>query len=330
MLVARLLHAVREQEPGDWSLPLESEELPFHQALAARRNVATLRRWAEELKLALSEGRETVTGFQTLTFFLGSKERVFTGSSLRRSLQLPTLAELEARVQGRIEETVTLMKRVLERHGLTQPDVLLRVGKASKLPVVDRVLKAAFPKVRYLAPAEAKECVVRGAATPALPGRVSSGVQISRGLDRPGVRVRLPRQQGLMATTSRLGIKVIEGGRTWFHEIIGAGLAVPAEGLEVQLQGIILEPGLNLLPVLENAGHQDELVLENGHPNPDIEQLRVFEVHVPEDADPFDLEDVGLTVRLASDLALRLEVRIPGREPLTFDTIPSSDYGFNY
>ena len=134
------------------------------------------------------EGRETVTGFQTLTFFLGSKERVFTGSSLRRNLQLPTLAELEARVQGRIEETVTLMKRLLERHGLAQPDVLLRVGKASKLPVVDRVLKTAFPKVRYLAPAEAKECVVRGAATPALPGRVSSGVQISPGLDRPGHR----------------------------------------------------------------------------------------------------------------------------------------------
>lgn len=330
MLVARLLHAVREMEPGEWTLPLESEELPFHQALAARRNGATLRRWAEELKLALSEGRETVSGFQTLTFFQGAKERVFTGSSLRRSLQLPTLAELEARVQPRIEETVALMNRLLERHALTQPDVLLRVGKASKLPVVDRVLKTAFPHVRYLAPAEAKECVVRGAATPALPGRVSSGIQISRGLDRPGVRVRLPRQQGLMATTSRLGIKVIEGGRTWFHELIGAGLAVPPEGLEVQLQGIILEPGLNLLPVLENAGHLDELVLENGHPNPDIEQLRVFEVHVPDDADPLDLEDVGLTVRLAADLALRLEVRIPGREPLTFDTIPSSDYGFNY
>lgn len=330
MLVERLLVAVKAAEPGEWTLPLESEELPFHQALAARRNGATLRRWAEELKLALSEGRDTASGFQTLTFFQGLKERVFTGSSLRRSLTLPTLAELEARVQPRIEETVTLMARLLERHSLTQPDVLLRVGKGSKLPVVDRVLRAAFPQVRYLAPPEAKECVVRGAATPALPGRVSSGVQISRGMDRPGVRVRLPRQQGLMATTSRLGIKIIEGGRTWFHEIIGAGLAVPPEGLEVQLQGIILEPGLNLLPVLENAGHHDELVGENGQPNPDIEQLRVFEVNVPEDADPFDLEDVALTVRLAPDLALRLEVRIPGRDPQTFDTIPSTDYGFNY
>lgn len=329
LLVDRLLRAVRLSEnAGKVELPTEDA------SLAARTNRNTLRLWSERLKVALATQApedEVRASFQNLTFRFDGQERMLPGSMLFKQAGAPSLEEVQERVRPRLEETVEVIERLLAHHQLRQPDVLLRVGKASKLPAVDEVLRAAFPESRYITPEEAKECVVKGACTSHLPGKVGSGVQIAAGALRPSVRVRLARQQqSLTATTSRLGIKIVDAGQAYFHELVGAGVAIPPDGLTVTLPGVVLNPGMNVLPVLENTGLEDRLLDDGGRPNPDIETIRRFDIDVPEDMDPYELEEVELIFRVLPDLSLRLTLRLEGHEPMEFEPIAATDYGKGY
>ncbi len=329
LLVERLLRAVRLSEnAGKVELPGEDA------SLAARTNRNTLRLWAERLKVALASRApedEVRATFQNLTFRFDGQERMVPGSFLFKQAGAPLLEEVQERVRPRLQETVEVIARLLANHQLAQPDVLLRVGKASKLPAVDEVLRAAYPACRYVTPEEAKECVVKGACTTHLPGKVGSGVQIAAGALRPSVRVRLARQQqSLTATTSRLGIKVVDAGHAYFHELVGAGVAIPPEGLTVTLPGVVLQPGMNVLPVLENTGLEERLLDVEGRPNPDIETIRQFDIEVPDEMDPFELEEVELTFRVLPDLSLRLTLTLEGHEPMEFEPIASTDYGKAY
>lgn len=328
LLVERLLRAVRLSESAS------RIELPTEDAsLAPRTNRNTLRLWSERLKVALASKAsedEVRATFQNLTFRFDGQERMVPGSLLFKQAGAPGLAEVQDRVRPRLEETVEVILRLLANHQLEQPDVLLRVGKASKLPAVDEVLRAAFPQSRYVTPEEAKECVVKGACTTHLPGRVGAGVQIAAGLLRPSVRVRLARQQqSLTATTSRLGIKVVDAGQAFFHELVGAGVAIPPEGLTMTVP-VVLVPGMNVLPVLENTGLEERLLDEEGRPNPDIETIRHFDIEVPEEMDPFELEEVELSFRVLPDLSLRLTLTLEGHEPMEFEPIAATDYGKGY
>ncbi|MCE7872901.1 hypothetical protein DYH09_21325 [bacterium CPR1] len=329
LLVQRLLRAVRLSESaGKIELPSDDS------SLSARTNRNTLRLWAERLKVALASGAtedELRTTFQNLTFSFDGQERMLPGSLLFKQAGAPSLDEVQEPVRPRLLETVEVIRRLLASHALEQPDVLLRVGKASKLPVVDEVLRKAFPASRYVTPEEAKECVVKGASTTHMPGRVGTGVQISAGTQRPSVRVRLARnQQSLTATTSRLGIKVFEAGQAYFHELVGAGVAIPPEGKTVTVSGLVLHPGMNVLPVLENTGLVDRMLDEQGRPNPDIQSIRQFEIEVPEEMDPFELEEVELTFRVLPDLSLRLSLALEGRDQMELEPIAATDYGRGY
>ncbi|MEW6282528.1 MAG: hypothetical protein AB1758_28220, partial [Candidatus Eremiobacterota bacterium] len=177
--------------------------------------------------------------------------------------------------------------------------------------------RASFPGARYVTPEDAKECVVKGACTTR-----RAGVEVDRG-NRPSVRIRFGRHEVLTATTSRLGIQVNDAEGAWFHELVGAGVAIPEEGLTVVLE-MVLQPGLNVLPVLENAGLEDRL------PNPDVEVIRKFEIALPEELDPLDLEEVQLTFTVLPDMALKVRVNVPTHQELEFDTIAATEYGRGY
>jgi hypothetical protein len=127
-----------------------------------------------------------------------------------------------------------------------------------------------------------------------------------------------------------LGIKVFEAGQAYFHELVGAGVAIPPEGKTVTVSGLVLHPGMNVLPVLENTGLVDRMLDELGKSNPDIQSIRQFEIEVPEDMDPFDLEEVELTFRVLPDLSLRLSLALEGHDPMELEPIAATDYGRGY
>lgn len=332
LLANRLLAAVRALEPESTVvLPLGEELEAPEMALTGRRNLNLMRNWAERLKVLLSEGagEEAIRAtFQSVHFWVDGAEQLIPGTVLWKQAGYPSLDEIQQGIAPRLEGSVAIVARLLEQHQQDEPEVVLRVGRASKLPLVEQVLQKAYPRARHLAPERAKQCVVEGAATFPIPGHAGGGVQLSRGARRAGVRVRL-RSSSLVATTSRLGLKVVEGAGAYFHEVIAAGVPVPRNGLRATLPGVVLAPGENYLQILENAGYEDSLVL-NGRPNPDIDVVRQATVSIPTEADPLDLEEVEVEFILGPDLSLELEVRVHGLDPIRLDTIPSSEMGTRY
>ncbi|CAN0171679.1 unnamed protein product, partial [Phaeothamnion confervicola] len=208
-------------------------------SVTGRRNEALLTAWAEELKIAMVSGQtadELLLSLPSLHFDEDGKEKLVAASSLRRALTLPTLEELQERVRPTLHETLRRAARLVSRHGLEKPDLVVQVGQSCLLPAVEETLREHFPDALHLRSEAPKSCVVLGAATAVFPG-VSAGIQLSRGIDRPGLRLKLPKEQSLSATTSRLGIKVLDGGTAWFQEILGEGIPIPREGLSESLEG---------------------------------------------------------------------------------------------
>lgn len=303
------------------------------QGIIGRRNRHLVRDWAERLKVALAlnaDPEQLRDTFLTVYFWVDGKEEMVSATPLWKVMVLPTLESIEERIRPALENSLRLIDELLERLGLAHPEVVLRVGRASKLPIVDRILRSAFPEALHRAPKRAKRCVVEGAATYPVPGGAGGGLQLSRGGRRPSVRVRWPREQVFSATTSRLGLKIVEGGRAFFHCLIEAGVPMPAEGLEARVEGVVLQSGENFLPVLENAGHRDELILDDGQPNPDICTIRQVSLTLPEGLDEESLEEACVVFYLNCDFTLSLEVRVEGLEPLRFNEIPAESMGRRY
>lgn len=270
---------------GDWAWP--DADGGGAGRVSAQRNRNLLMHWCERFKLDLVQiergvvdppkmgGIDPWQSFPSLTVVEGGRERLVTVSHWRQAVQLPTLAELEEAVQPLLQRSLKRVQEMLQRHQLESPQVVLRVGKASQLPCVQVALQQAFPQSLLLAPELLKGCVVEGACVPPLPG-LPSGVQLSRGQRRPGVRFRWKPQDSYLATTSRLGIQVVDSGETWFQEVLPEGTPIPAEGLSQSLEGLYLEAGENTLVLLENAGGVDSL-----KDNPDIHKLSKIHFEVP-------------------------------------------------
>src|SRR5205807_514194 len=125
-----------------------------------------------------------------------------------------------------------------------------------------------------------------------------------------GVRLLLSAQGRLAATTSRIGIKGLSSGRAWFVEMVPVGEPIPAAGLTKRAGGFGLFYGANPIPILENAGTRDEMVLDNGRPNPNIQELGRFVVDVPEDAAADDLQNLELELQMDASMALRMSVYV--------------------
>ena len=288
---------------GDWTWP--DPEQGGAQRVAWQRNRNLLMHWCERFKLDLVAGQtESWSSFPSLTVLENGRERLVTVSHWRQSVELPTLQELEEGVQPLLQRSLKRVQEMLERHQLKSPQVVLRVGKASQLPCVQQALQQAFPESLLLAPELLKGCVVEGACVPPLPG-LPSGVQLSRGQRRPGVRFRWKAQDSYLATTSRLGIQVADSGETWFQEVLPEGTPIPAEGLAQTLEGLYLESGANTLVFLENAGHQDAV-----KDNPDIQVLGKVQFEVP-NLSLAQMEQFGLRFHLSTTGQLSVWLNAP-------------------
>mgnify|MGYP002385764364 FL=1 len=307
---------------GDWSWPDPDGGGPGR--VAWQRNHNLLMHWCERFKLELVQGQgDSWQTFPSLTVMEGARERLVTVSHWRQSVRLPDLEELEEAVQPLLQATLKRVREMLQRHQLPAPQVVLRVGKASQLPCVQAALQQSFPESLLLAPELLKGCVVEGACVPPLPG-LPSGVQLSRGQRRPGVRFRWKSQDSYLATTSRLGIQVVDSGETWFQEVLPEGTPIPAEGLSHSLEGLYLEAGLNTLVLLENAGHEDGL-----KGNPDIQVLSKIQFEVPA-LGMAQMEQFELRFQLSVQGHLTVFLAAPDWEGLQIAHLDGSQLGKQY
>ncbi|HEY3997956.1 MAG TPA: hypothetical protein VGO93_03780 [Candidatus Xenobia bacterium] len=312
LLVERVLRALRAQEKTEAvELPLDADTCPIQYAQAARNNTSLVRKWAEETKVGLSRSapaEDLITRVPTLEVVVDGMLKPVAGTVLAGLKVFPSLDDLNRRLEPTLAITIDMAARLCTDCG--GPDVVLRVGKSSQLPLVGRLLARAFPNALPSVPPDAKECVVQGACLQPLPG---AGVTLSRGVARAGVRLGMGSAERLSATTSRLGIKVLDGGRAWFHEVLPAGQPIPEAGLFRRMEGFGLMTGRNRIPLLENAGTRDELLLGNGQRNPNVETLGLFEVDVPSDIDSELLANVDLSLGITPDLAVQLSVHVGDR-----------------
>jgi molecular chaperone DnaK (HSP70) len=306
---------------GDWVWP--DPALGGSQRVAFQRNQNLLGHWCERAKLRLvhaGDAEESWHEFPGITVLENGRERLVTASHWKQHVTLPNLEALQETVRPRLQQSLKRVQRMLERQGLAHPDVVMRVGKASQLPVIPEALASAFPASLHVAPQQLKGCVVEGACVPPLPG-LPSGVQLSRGSRRPGVRFRWKAQDSYTATTCRLGLQILDSGETWFQEVLAEGVPIPPEGLSGTLEGLLLEPGRHTLVVLENAGHEDRLV-RNGKPNEDIQPLARCEVDVPDTLREDQFEQLMLRFDLLPDWTLQVRLLAPewdGMEILRLD-----------
>lgn len=328
MMEQRLTLAL-QQHGTSWGWP--DHELGGSQRVAWQRNRNLLLHWCERVKLRLVRGQdpeENWLEFPGLTVLENGRERLVTASHWRQHVDLPDLDMLQATVQPRFQQSLKRVQRMLQRQGLATPEVVMRVGKASQLPMIGEGLQGAFPASLHVAPNQLKGCVVEGACVPPLPG-LPSGVQLSRGSRRPGVRFRWKAHDSYTATTCRLGLQILDSGETWFQEILAEGTPIPAEGLSGSLDGLLLEPGAHTLVVLENAGHEDRLI-RNGQPNEDIQPLARCEVEIPSSLDDAQLEQLSLRFELKPDWTLQVQLLAPEWEGIEVLRLDGSLVGRQY
>jgi hypothetical protein len=297
--------------------------------VAALRNQSLLFHWCEQFKLELVRGTSEADShwlsFPALSLLENGRERLATASFWRSQVTLPSLEEVEQAVEPLLQASLERVKELLERLSVACPEVVLRVGKASQLPSVGRALAKSFPDSLQLAPEQLKGCVVEGACVPPLPG-LSSGVQLSRGARRPGVRFRWNPGQSYTATTCRLGLQILDSGESWFQEVLPEGVPVPAEGLSQALDQLFLEPGAQTLIFLENAGREDALVLD-GKPNPDIQVLAKVPIEVPTLPNQ---EEFALEFHISPQSQLTIKLLAPGWEGQTLVSIDGEQMGSQY
>lgn len=309
---------------GDWAWP--HPERGGGQRVAWQRNLNLLGHWCENFKLDLVKGvapEDSWLSFPSLTVIENGRERLVTATHWRSRVKLPALAELEEAVQPLLRKSLKGVKEMLERHNVSAPEVLLRVGKASQLPCVVEGLRETFPDSEQLAPELLKGCVVEGACVPPLPG-LPSGVQLSRAQRRPGVRFRWKPHDSFTATTCRLGFQVVDSGETWFQEVMPEGTPIPAEGLTSCLEGLYLEPGANTLVLLENAGRHDSLVN-----NSDIQVLARCQMEVPS-LSPDQMEQFRLCFELQADGRLGVHLSAPEWAGIQVAQLDGSQLGKQY
>jgi len=304
-------------------LPLDIETVPLHQLETARRNRVRLQNAAERLKVLLSDGApqpQLKSAFPGLSFWIDGNEKRYSPGELWDLVGCPSLDELNQAIQSNLQETLDLARNLIRHHSIQQLEAVLSVGKGSLLPSVQQTLRTEFPQARHVNLSDrAKTIVVEGA------GRYSQAEVQSGG------RVVVRRESPLTYTVSRLGIRLAEQGRGYFHEFLPAGVPVPDDGLEAVIEDLVIQPGrANKLTVLENCGLEDRLELNNGEANPDVTEVRRFLVQVPSDVDPFEVQEGRCWAHLSKDLNLALTFEIPGLEPIPFEVIPSKDLGRDY
>jgi len=328
VLLQKLVSAQLDQAlpQGNWPDP----QAGGPQRVAWQRNQNLLGQWCEQFKLDLVGGRKAEESWQSfpgLACWDQGRERLITSSHWRQVVKLPTLEQLEEAVQPLLQDSLERIRQMLQRHQVLVPEVVLRVGKASQLPCIGRALEENFGQSLLVAPDQLKGCVVEGACVPPLPG-LPSGIQLSRGLRRPGVRFRWNPQESYTATTCRLGLQILDSGETWFQEVIPEGTPIPSEGLHGSLAGLYLEAGPTTLVFLENAGHHDAL-LKNGEPNQDIQVLARCPIEVPR-LSLAQMEQFSLDFQLQADWSLQVRLSAPDWEGLEVIKLDGTQLGRQY
>jgi molecular chaperone DnaK (HSP70) len=239
----------------------------------ARRNASLLQAWCEQWKILLCENsllpqeqaqiRESdlLLSLPSLYGQAAGEDAVslISSRSLRKVAQFPTLENIQEGISSKLVDSANRCNELCAKNGIEEPTVSLLVGQSCQVPSVASTLREAFPGSQQILSSQLKTCVTSGAATLIFPGS-QGGVQLARGLDRPGVRIKLPKSFSLQATTSRLGIQVVDANGCWFHELIGEGLVLSEQGLEGDLSGLVLEAGTNRISICENAGSCDEFL----------------------------------------------------------------------
>jgi Ethanolamine utilization protein EutJ (predicted chaperonin) len=281
----------------------------------ARDNRIYLRGWAEGAKIAISEYGDDHTGRISALVLTVIVDNEVMADSYSPEVIVPKESELNDQLKPRLDKLMEMMRRLAHNNGIAVPDVILLSGKSSALPIIEEVIRAQFPSADVQRPKDLKECVVLGAS------------QFSHEEAVSGVYIEVEANSCLSATTSRLGIRVVEAGLIKFKEIVDAGVPIGASGLKQPITGIILKRN-TIIRILENTGLDDEMVL-HGKQNLNISELKVFRLeqrlvewersHQTVITDKM-LFEAKLELEVSPNLGIKLIARIPGiEEPVEFE-----------
>lgn len=300
----------------------------------AQLNRSFFRFWAEAAKIAIATygdehqddlsrpGNEYIDGnniksrlpeFFQLAVIVDNDVRLL--ETFDHAEVVPQQEEINAQLRPKLEKIMLMMQRLAKNNNIEVPDIILLSGKSSALPVVHEIMSEYFPESQIERPSDLKECVVRGAC------------QLSNPELRVGVDVRSPKSGALSATTSRLGLRVIDAGQAMFREVIDAGVPISTEGLRQPVRGIVLRRE-SRIRIMENTSLEDA-IMQNGHPNPSIAELKVFRLDArlaeweqKHDRQITDQELFNTEIELivTPNLLVKLVARVPGMdESLEFE-----------
>lgn len=293
---------------------------------SARENRLRLRGWAEGTKIAISvhgdEHEEHVSTFLPYLAVIVDNVETQKADFEYREVTQNLVAELNGWIKQRLDKLIEMMKQLSKHNEVDAPAVILLSGKSSALPVVAEAIGESFPESEIHMPGDLKECVVVGASR-----RFGTKLNV-------GVAFDIEDGSSLSATTSRLGIEVLDAGQSKFREVISAGVPIGNQGLRVRVRGVALERGKRI-SILENTGPDDELTIA-GKDNRNIRKLKTFNlehrlaewerahnVQIPKS----DLFDSKIELEVTPNLAVKLIATIPGvDEPLEFEAVEVEGY----
>jgi molecular chaperone DnaK len=293
----------------DWIRDREGLDLSQDKSLLARVKAV-----AERAKIALS-AQEEVDLYTTL--------ETETGTPVTLDLEI-TRQQFNAWIQGYVDRSMTLVRRVLDSQNLAPDDItaVLMVGGATNVPLVYETVNATFGPEKVRRDIDPMQCVALGAAI--LAARLKTVECPQCGYENPpSLAVCEKCQHGLAATESvgdvaltevtshTLGIETVRGETAGlFSRIIRKGQVYPVTG---EQRYLTTSERLIRMPIYEG---EDDVAANN-----QVQAVIEFELpeHVPLKT------PVNVSFGYNRDRELKVSIRVIGYPHLVYEQVIKRD-----
>lgn len=198
-------------------------------------------------------------------------------------------------------------------------DIVLLSGQSSQFPAVKQKIqeKLGIEAEKIILIDNLKECVVRGLC-------ILHSDELGAGMS-----VRVDHQGSLSATTSRIGLRVMDQGQRKFKQLVGAGEPIGQDGYSCEIRNVFFKRNTTL-PLFEHMGPEtDDSFREGDNIIRHIKDFKILEGIEKLESEGVKitnemLEDADFWFRITPDQQIELEIRFSPEnkiQPINFKAI---------
>lgn len=173
-----------------------------------------------------------------------------------------TPEEFRKRLAVKVDDALSAMRRILKEAGIKEPDLIILAGGSANVPLIESMMKGAFPLSHVGKARDLKECVAKGAAF--------------YGYLRDLAGANALKIIGFGETTrSAFGYKSYQDGRFVFCPVVTKGEDLPQSNRNIPLLAGRVKIG-TVFEIYESFGQGDDFIALAR--DDDLEPIRSFQI----------------------------------------------------